>query len=90
MENLQLPELKNVPRSNNQGMGIRGANSYSRQQQYLMEEQSMNGRPYQYKSTLENQNSAMISKLLSRKRSYERMMQVNDPPGLYNRSPGVG
>ena len=29
---------------------------------------------YNYKSTIDQQNSAMISKLMSRKKSYERMM----------------
>lgn len=36
------------------------------------------GQPYPYKSTLDQQNSAMINKLLNRKKSYERMMRAGD------------
>ena len=45
------------------------------------------GRPYNYKSTIDQQNSAMISKLMSRKKSYERMMKIEEPLAL--RSPQV-
>jgi hypothetical protein len=40
-------------------------------------------RGYHYKSGIDQQNNAMISKLMSRKKSYERMMNVD--PG--NQSP---
>ena len=33
------------------------------------------GRGYAYKSPIDQQNSAMITKLLNRKKSYERMMK---------------
>jgi len=36
------------------------------------------GRPYVYKSTIDQQNSAMIAKLMSRKKSYERIMRLED------------
>ena len=46
------------------------------------------GRPYAYKSTIDNQNSAMIAKLMSRKKSYERIMKLDDGM-INNRSPNV-
>ena len=47
----------------------------------------MGGRSYAYKSTIDQQNSAMIAKLMSRKKSYERIMKLEDP--LQGRSPSV-
>ena len=46
------------------------------------------GRPYAYKSTIDNQNSAMIAKLMSRKKSYERIMKLDE--GIVNgRTPNI-
>lgn len=42
------------------------------------------GRQYAYKTPIDQQNSAMIAKLMSRKKSYERMMNVEESQ---NRSP---
>lgn len=39
------------------------------------------GRAYPYKSSMEQQNSAMIQKLMTRKKSYERMMKLEDVSG---------
>ena len=39
------------------------------------------GRPYAYKSNIDQQNTAMIAKLMSRKKSYERMMKVDEGNG---------
>ena len=42
-------------------------------------------RGYSYKSGIDQQNNAMISKLMSRKKSYERMMNIDNnqsPPPL--------
>ena len=36
------------------------------------------GRHYAYKSAIDSQNTAMIAKLMSRKKSYERMMSIDD------------
>ena len=36
------------------------------------------GRHYAYKSAIDSQNSAMIAKLMSRKKSYERMMSIEE------------
>jgi len=33
---------------------------------------------YHYKSSIDNQNQAMIQKLMTRKKSYERMMKLDD------------
>lgn len=48
-------------------------------------ESNSRGGVYNYKSTIDQQNSAMISKLMSRKKSYERMMSVNEQGPTPNR-----
>ena len=61
---IQLPEIQSNKHAN---QGLPYDNNMS------------NGRGvYNYKSTIDQQNSAMISKLMSRKKSYERMMVGND------------
>lgn len=45
------------------------------------------GRQYAYKSNIDQQNTAMIAKLMSRKKSYERMMKVDD--GMQSRTPNM-
>ena len=60
---IQLPEIQSSKNGN---------------QPYDNSVNNSRGGVYNYKSTIDQQNSAMISKLMSRKKSYERMMIGNE------------
>ena len=58
---------------------------FSRKDIALPEIQGARG--YAYKSAIDQQNSAMLAKLMTRKKSYERMMKYED--GINSRSPNA-
>lgn len=77
-ESLQLPELANQRQISSYQQHV-GSISY----QGL----SHINRGYPYRSPMDHSNSAMIAKLMARKRSYERMMHIDDNLSANQRSP---